>query len=139
MNNYTAIVTLGKDPEVVKLGEREGRKVRVVDKTYGKKAVDRWFTAIFSGPDVATMDRLRKGNQIAVTGTLVLEEYEPKKPRYKGEKIKDDVMAYAKLLQVVKSPSFFGNAEDGEKPADDSTDDSAPSLTTGPSPLDGIV
>ena len=142
MNTYSAIVTLGKDPEAIKLGEREGRKIRVVDKTYGKKAIDRWFTAILSGPDVATVDRLRKGDQVFLTGALIQEEYEPKKPRYKGEKVKDDTMPYAKLAQVVKSPTFFNQVEDGDEKTGthEKADDSAPDLTArGPSPLDGII
>lgn len=139
MNNYSTVCTIGKDPEAIKLGEREGRRIRVVDKTYGKKAVDRWFTVILSGPDVATADRLRKGDQIFVTGALIQEEYEPKKPRYKGEKIKDDVMPYAKLAQVVKSPTFFNQTENMEKDAagDEGMDNTPPDLSA--SPLAGIA
>lgn len=141
MNNYTANVTLGKDAETIKLGEREGRRLRVVDKTYGKKAIDRWFTAIVTGPDVATADRLRTGDQVMISGGLIQEEYEPKKPRYKGEKIKDDVMPFAKILQVTKSPSFFNRDEpsEAESATEGTGDTSAPDLTGSASPLAGVV
>jgi single-stranded DNA-binding protein len=121
MNNFTAICNLGADPESIQLGDREGRKIRLAEKAPGKKAITRWFNAIVTGKDVEIADRLRKGDTIAVTGQLVQTEFAPKKPRYKGEKVKADEMPFCKLMQVIKSKTFFGGEEgeggDAEEPA----------------------
>jgi len=108
MNNGTYIVNLGADPEKIELGGRELYKLRCADKTPGKRSIVRWFTAMVGGPDVTVANRLAKGDTIVLTGTLTKEEYSPKKPRYKGEKIETDNMPFAKILQVVKSDTFFG-------------------------------
>jgi single-stranded DNA-binding protein len=113
-NSGSYIVRLGDDPETIKLGSIEGRKLRCADNTFGKKSVTRWFNAIVTGRDVETADRLRKGNRIVVSGQLVLEEYAPKKPRYRGEKVKTDVMPFAKITEVIESETYFGNAEQQE-------------------------
>jgi single-stranded DNA-binding protein len=141
MNNGMYLVNLGADPEVNNFGEREGRKLRCADNTGGKKSITRWFNVNVSGRDVATADRLKKGDQILVTGELQLEEYPPKKPRYKGEKVKVDVMPWGKIFQVVKSPSFFGGDEDesGEAAADDGTAQTeAPDLGGAEAPTDDL-
>lgn len=142
MNNGTYIVNLGAEPENIQLGEREGRKLRVCDNTPGKKTIGRWFNAIVTGKDVEIADRLEKGATIALSGQLCLEEYSPKKPRFKGEKVKVDTMPYAKILQVIKSEKFFGGGDaDEEAPADgDSgvTDMEAPSLDGADDPLAGV-
>lgn len=118
MNSFTCIARLGADPETIQLGDREGRKVRLAEEVPGKKNITRWFNAIFSGRDVETVDRIRKGDTIMVTGALALTEYSPKKTRYKGEKVKSDEMPFAKLMQVIKSPSFFeGDAADAAEEA----------------------
>jgi len=132
MNNFSTVATIVKAPESIKLGERPGMRVRLVDKTYGKKAVDRFFTGIFSGQDLDVLARLKVGDQIFVSGGLIQEEYTNKA----GVVVKDDNMPYAKLLQVAKSASFFAKKEE----ADDVQATAAPDLTApaGPSPLDGI-
>lgn len=117
-NNGTYIVNLGKDPEELELGGRPCMKLRCAEKAATKKAITRWFTAIVGGPDVETAKRLAQGDTIAVSGELALTEYKPKKPRFKGETVKEDEMPFAKLLRVIKSPTFF--AEDtSDKSGDD--------------------
>src|SRR5690349_13329665 len=72
VNNYTAIVNLTHDVEDLKLGERDVKKLRVADNTFGKNSETRFFDVIVSsGPDMETAGRLAKGDQIVVTGTLV--------------------------------------------------------------------
>lgn len=119
MNNGTYIVNLGADPEKLELGGKELYKLRCADKTPGKRSIVRWFTAMVGGPDSTVAPRLAKGDTIALTGTMTKEEYAPKKPRYKGEKIETDNMPFAKILQVIKSPTFFGQADpvDSDEPA----------------------
>lgn len=115
MNNFSAVARLGMDPETIQLGDREGRKLRLVEEAPGKKSIARWFNAIVTGKDVEIADRLEKGDQIFITGQLALTEYTPKKTKYKGEKVKSDEMPFAKILQVLKSEKFFGGGEDGEE------------------------
>ncbi len=125
MNKSMYVVSLGADPEQIQLGDKEGRKLRCAEKARGKKAITRWFNAIVVGYDNDTADRLRKGDTIILDGELVLEEYAPKKPKYKGEKVRTDSMPFAKIFQVVKSPTFFGQneaSEEGEPAADGTTD-----------------
>jgi single-stranded DNA-binding protein len=140
MNNFTAIVNLGADPESLTLGSNEVYKLRCADKGVGKKAITHWITVLVGGPDKTTAARLAKGDSIMVTGTLVRTEYAPKKPRYKSEMIESSEMPFAKILQVVKSPTFF-NQSVGDFPTDDvpaPTDaDVPPDLTSSPD-LDGL-
>src|SRR5262245_44100632 len=110
-NSGVWIVRLGAEPETIKLGEREGRKLRVVCNTFGKNSEDRWFNAIVTGKDVEVADRLEKGNQIALSGQLVQESYKPKKARFKGEQVKVDTMPFAKIMEVIKSDSFFNGTK----------------------------
>lgn len=134
MNNFSTVATICKLPEVIKLGEREGVRIRLVDKTYGKKAVDRFFTGIFTGPDVDVAKRLKVGDQIFVSGGLIQEEYTNKA----GQTVKDDTMPYGKILNVTKSPSFFGAAKP-EATEDDSGPIEAPALAfKAPNPLDSL-
>lgn len=109
MNNGSYIVNLGADPEPLTLGDKQLMKLRCADKTPGKRSVVRWITAMVGGPDIAVAARLAKGDSIVVVGTLTKTEYAPKKPRYKGEMIATDEIPFAKILQVVKSPTFFGS------------------------------
>jgi single-stranded DNA-binding protein len=133
-NNGTYIVNLGKDPEKLELGGRECFKLRCAEKAATKKAITRWFTAIVGGPDTATAARLAQGDTIAITGELALTEYKAKKPRYKGEMIREDEIPFAKIMRVLKSPSFFSDAEapageSGEPTADAPEGDTPPDLT----------
>lgn len=117
-NNGTYIVNLGKPPEALELGGRQCYKLRCAEKAANKKAITRWFTAIVGGPDVDTASRLGQGDTIAVSGELSLTEYKAKKPRYKGEMIREDEIPFAKIMRVIKSPTFFAEKTD-EAPADD--------------------
>ena len=141
MNKGMYIASLGADPESITLGEKEGRKLRLAEKARGKKSVTRWFNAIVTGYDAETADKLRKGDTIIIEGEMVLEEYAPKKPKYKGEKVKADAMPFAKIFQVVKSKTFFGgdDAADGDAEPTDTgvTTTDAPDLG-GEDPLAGL-
>lgn len=117
-NNGTYVVNLGKDPESLELGGRPVYKLRCAEKAGNKKAITRWFTAIVGGPDVDAASRLAQGDTIILAGELSLTEYKAKKPRYKGEMIREDEMPFAKLLRVIKSPTFFAEKTD-DVPADD--------------------
>ena len=131
-NNGTYIVNLGKDPEAISLGGRECYKLRCAEKAATKKAITRWFTAIVGGPDVATAARLKQGDTIAVCGELALTEYPAKKARYKGEMIREDEIPFAKLMRVIKSPSFFEEqppADEGAPTADAPAGDTPPDLS----------
>lgn len=132
-NNYTAIASLGKDPEALELGGREVMKLRLAEKAGNKNAETRWFTAIVGGPDVETAKRLAKGDSIAVTGELVLKKYKPKSGPNKGKEQTEDEMPFAKLMRVIKSPTFFGDAEApaaaGEPTADAPAGDTPPDLS----------
>jgi single-stranded DNA-binding protein len=152
MNNYTAIVNLTADVEDLTLGERDVKKLRVADNTFGKNSKTRFFDIIVSsGPDIAVASRLAKGDQIVVTGTLVAGEYTAKKnSKYakKGQKVQTDSMPFGRILQVTKSPTFF-NQDDEVPPVDDeggepegSTEE--PELNDAPDdggsdPLEGVV
>jgi hypothetical protein len=132
-NSGTYIVNLGKDPEQLTLGGRECYKLRCAEKAATKKAITRWFTAIVGGPDVDTASRLKSGDTIAVTGELALTEYPAKKARYKGEMIREDEIPFAKIMRVIKSPSFFSEAEapadEGAPTADAPAGDTPPDLS----------
>lgn len=139
MNNGTWIVNLGADPEALTLGGRELYKLRCADKTPGKKSITRWFTALVGGPDIDTASRLAKGNTIALAGTLTQTEYKSTKPRYKGEMIRTDEIPFAKILQVIRSDTFFGTGDTGDFPPKDDAvvvDDTATNDT--PPELEGL-
>lgn len=149
MNTFTAIVNLTADVESLKFGEREVRKLRVADNTHGKNDEARFFDVIVSSTsDMEVASRLAKGDQIAVTGTLVKSSYTAKKTtKYakKGQKVSTDSIPFGKILQVTKSPTFFNQTGDGEE-AEDTTDTSEPDLGDAPAgdegadnPLDGVV
>jgi single-stranded DNA-binding protein len=139
-NSTTMVVNLGADPETIQLGEKEGRKLRVAEKARGKRAQTRWLNAIVTGFDTETADRLRKGDSIILTGELVLEEYAPRNPKYKGEKVRTDSMPFAKILQVVRSPSFFksNEYEDTEATGTGVTVTDAPDLLAVEDPFAGV-
>ena len=129
-NSGVFIINLGKDPEPLTLGGRECYKLRCAEKAGNKKAITRWFSAIVGGPDTAVAARLRQGDTLAISGELSLTEYTAKKPRYKGEQIREDEMPFAKMMRVLKSPSFF--AGDAEAPADGTPTADAPAGDTPP-------
>jgi single-stranded DNA-binding protein len=120
-NTYTAVVNLTSDPESLTLGEREVRKLRCADNTFGKNSQTRFFDVIVSAaPDMAVADRLAKGDQIVVTGQLVAGSYKAKKnSKYakKGQEVKTDSIPFGRIMQVTKSPSFF--TQDTEFSGDD--------------------
>lgn len=150
MNNYTAIVNLTADVEDLKMGERDVKKLRVADNTFGKNSETRFFDVIVSsGPDMEVAGRLAKGDQIVVTGTLVAGSYKAKKnSKYakKGQTIKTDSMPFGRILQVTKSPTFFNqddsfNPDELEDKQDDGSEDE-PSLDNDEGtdePLAGVV
>ncbi len=128
-NTFTAIVNLCRDPEAITFGERECQKLRLADNT-GSKNDARFFGAIVSGYDAQTAAKLRSGDQIVITGQLAATSYKAKKAGKnvkKGDTIKSDEMPFAKIMQVIKSPTFFG--DDEAAPADDEADTSAPDLS----------
>jgi single-stranded DNA-binding protein len=132
-NSGVWFANLGKDPEELELGGKAVMKLRCAEKAGNKKAETRWFTALVGGPDVETAKRLAKGDSIALSGEMVLKSYKPKKPRYKGEVIMEDEISFAKLVKVIKSPTFFAEqeapAEEGAPTADAPAGDAAPDLT----------
>lgn len=137
MNTFTAVVNLTSDVEDLKLGERDVKKLRVADNTFGKNSEARFFDVIVSSkPDMDVAERLAKGDQIVVTGTLVAGSYKAKKnSKYakKGQVIKTDSMPFGRILQVTKSATFFNQDADGEAtdvPDDGSTDE--PDITDAP-------
>lgn len=111
-NSFTCVANLGADPEPFTIGERELMKVRCATEVPGKKQITRWFNATLSGRDTEVAARLKKGDKILITGQLGKSTYVPKKPRYKGEVIEVDEMPYARIMQVIKSPTFFAAAEE---------------------------
>lgn len=123
-NNGTYICYLGRDPEEMQLGGRDVVKLRLSNST-GKKHETRWFNAIVGGPDTDVAKQLKSGDQVAVAGQLNYTSWTPKKGKDAGKKQFGDEMPFAKLLQVLKSPTFFGTAEPPE-----TTD--APAGTTEP-------
>lgn len=133
-NNGVWIVNLGADPEPIKLGDKDLYKLRCADKTPGKKSITRWFQAMVGGPDMNTAARLVKGDCIALAGQMTKEEYAPKKPRYKGEKVEVDSMPFAKIMQVVKSETFFNREATGPDVGVESAETVA--TTTGDFPTD---
>jgi single-stranded DNA-binding protein len=135
MNNYTAVANLTADPETLTLGDREVRKIRCADNTFGKNNITRFFDVIVSSaPDMAVADRLAKGDQIVVTGTLVLGEYTAKKTsKYakKGQKVRTDSIPFGRIMQVTKSSTFFAqntSEGDGEAETVDEGSTDAPDL-----------
>jgi single-stranded DNA-binding protein len=150
MNTFTAVVNLTADVEDLKFGERDVKKLRVADNTFGKDNEARFFDVIVSSTlDMEMAGRLAKGDQIVVTGTLTRGSYKAKKTtKYakKGEKVYTDSMPFGRILQVTKSPTFFNQSGEGEA-SDDTADTSAPNLNDVPptgdegadDPLDGVV
>lgn len=148
MNTFTAIVNLTADPEALKMGERDTMKLRAADNTFGKNSEARFFDIIVSsGPDIDVAGRLRKGDQIVVTGTLVRSSYMAKKTsKYakKGQRVTTDSMPFGRILQVTKSESFFNSAaeaEEGESQDDGSTEEPTLDETDdgADDPLAGVV
>lgn len=133
-NNGTYIVNLGRDPEEMQLGGRDVIKLRVAEKAGSKRAETRWFSAIVGGPDVETAKRLASGDTIALAGELVWTSWTPKQGKDKGKKQFGDEMPFAKLMKVIKSPTFFGGgeeapAEEGAPTADAPAGDTPPDLS----------
>lgn len=149
MNTFTAIVNLTADVEDLKLGERDVKKLRVADNTFGKNSEARFFDVIVSsGPDMEVAGRLAKGDQIVVTGTLVRSSYKAKKnTKYakKGATVLTDSMPFGRIMQVTKSPSFFNNdaAPDDDAPVDDDGTTDEPDISGTDEgtdePLEGVV
>lgn len=142
MNFNVSVVSLGADPEEIQLGEKTGMKLRCAEKARGKKSVTRWFNAIVTGYDADDAKKLRKGDKLVIMGEMAKTEYKPKKPRYKGEMGNSDEMSFAKILVIIKSPTFFADdesAEDGEgAETGDVTTTDAPDLGAD-DPLAGIA
>lgn len=130
---------LGADPEAIQLGDKEGRKLRLAEKAPGKRNITRWFNAIVVGYDVETADKLRKGDTIILQGQMTKQEYKPKKPRYKGETREVDEMPFAKIFQVVKSPTFFAGDDAETTEGVEATADPTTAETPADDPLAGIA
>jgi single-stranded DNA-binding protein len=132
-NSGTYIVNLGRDPEDMQLGGRDVIKLRVAEKAGSKRAETRWFNAIVGGPDVDTAKQLKSGDQVALSGELVYTSWTPKQGKNKGKKEYGDEMPFAKLLKVLRSPTFFGSEEapaaEGEPTADAPAGDTPPDLS----------
>lgn len=117
MNTYTAVVNLCKDPEPLKLGEKELMKLRLADNTFGKNAETRFLDALVAGQDKDVAEQLKSGDQIVISGTLVKGSYTAKKNGKgvkRGQKIMTDSIPFARIVQVTKSESFFNGAGDAE-------------------------
>ena len=115
MNTYTAVVNLCKDPEPLKLGEKELMKLRLADNTFGKNAETRFLDALVAGQDKDVAEQLKSGDQIVISGTLVKGSYTAKKNGKgvkRGQKIMTDSIPFARIVQVTKSESFFNGAGD---------------------------
>lgn len=138
MNTFTSIANLCRDPEEIKLGERNCIKLRLADNTYGKNAETRFFDAIVGGPDVDVATQLKQGNQIVISGTLVSSSYKSKKGKTKGQTVTADSMPFAKILQVTRSPSFF-EAKDDDGGDADAGDDSEPDLGSADADLSDLM
>lgn len=118
----------------MELGGKKVTKIRVVDKALSKKHVDRFFNALLGGYDGETAARLKAKDRILISGTLAVQEYKSKKT---GQMIRSDEMGFGtRILQVVQSPSFFGEqaAPTEEAPAFDPALDVLPAK----GPLDDI-
>lgn len=129
MLNVTGIVNLGADPEELTLGARKVYKLRCADKAPGKNSVTRWLSVLVSGPDCDTAQRLAKGDSIMISGTISKTEYKPKKLQFKGQMMSQDEVPFGKILQVVKSDTFF-NKQVGDFP-DTSTPPELPGSDVG--------
>ena len=124
-NVFTAVVNLCRDPEPLTLGEREVMKLRLADNT-SKKNETLFFGAIVSGYDAETAKRLATGDQIVISGQLTATSYKAKKAGKnvkKGDTVHAMEMPFAKIVQVVKSPTFSGETEATAAP------DDAPGIT----------
>lgn len=140
-NSYSAVVTLGQDPEELELGGRTCYKLRGAEKAASKRAETRWLDIIVGGPDTETAANLKAKDQIFVAGELVLTSYTPKKGKNKGKKQTGDEIPFGKIVKVLKSPTFFaskgyGEASTGEPTADAPEGDAAPDLDQGETPPD---
>jgi single-stranded DNA-binding protein len=134
-SSYTCAATVVQDPESLELGGKPAVKLRLVDKALSKKHEDRFFNALLFGYDAETAARLRKADKILITGTLALTSYVSKKTR---QKVQADEMGFGtRILRVLQSPTFFGEAAEGDAPpADDApADDTTPA---GKGPLDDL-
>jgi hypothetical protein len=110
-------------------------KIRCVDKATSKKHKDRFFNALLGGYDGETAGKLAKADQILISGTLAIQEYKSKKT---GQMVQSDEMGFGtRILQVVKSPTFFGDAQVAPPATDEPAFDPT-AVTAGPGPLDGI-
>lgn len=139
MNFGGYVVNLGADPEPLTLGSRELYKLRCADKTPGKNSVTRWFTALVGGPDLDTASRLAKGDTIILVGTLSKTEFKPKQPKYRGHMQESDEMPFAKILQVIKSTTFFGERNNEEVPHAATIGDFPPNDDDAHGGSDGVV
>ena len=128
-NSGTYICNLGKDPEELELGGKACIKLRVAEKAGSKRAETRWFSAIVGGPDVETAKQLASGDTVALSGELVYTKFKSKKT---GKFEYTDEMPFAKLLRVIKSPTFFAGKvpeDSGEPTADAPAGDAPPDLS----------
>jgi single-stranded DNA-binding protein len=113
---YACVATVVQDPESLELGGKSAVKLRLVDKALSKRHEDRFFNAILFGYDAETAARLARGDQIFISGTLALTSYTSKKTK---QKVQADEMGFGtRIMRVLKSPTFFGEASK-EAPADE--------------------
>jgi single-stranded DNA-binding protein len=131
-NSIGCIGTLVQDPESLTIKDKPATKIRFAVKATSKKYTDRFVNMLCMGYDSDTAQRLRKGDQVFVTGPLECEEYVSKKTK---ERVKSDVMGFgSRIAKVVKSPSFFGG---GDQAPADAAEPTGPA-TQGAGPLDDL-
>lgn len=139
MNNFSSVCNICRDPEALELGGRTCMKMRLADNTFGRNNKPMYFDAIFSGPDVETVQKLATGNEVFVSGTLCVTEYKSNKTKKMEQAFS---IPFAKLLRVTKSPQFFGEhgSGDGDGPSTpEQGSDDVPELNPEDSPLAGIA
>lgn len=108
MNIHTAVVTLAAAPEAKTIGSKDIVELRVADRSFGRNAVTKFYTATVSGRDAENARRLTKGDSVFITGSMQAREYTNKK----GIKVQVDEMPFCRLVQVLKSDSFFAKDDD---------------------------
>lgn len=122
MNTTTILdARVVQEPKVISLKEGKSlTKLRLADNPPGKKddkRPARFVTGKSFGKQGEALAKLSKGDVIAVSGSLQIEEYEKKD----GTKATDDVLMIDRF-RVVKSESFYGDGPAKPK-EDESLDD----------------
>lgn len=115
MNIHSAVVTLVNPPEAKQIGTKDIVELRVADRSFGRNAVTKFYTATVSGKDAENAKRLAKNDSLFISGSMQTREYTNKK----GIKVQVDEMPFCRIVQILKSDTFFAKAEDNEAAAED--------------------